>query len=474
MDENVTQLTEHLEENTLALYVLHAPEVEERRQEIASHLEHCIGCSRLLEEIEGYYSEVGELQGSEEHSLLPSLEVADRLSRKTDDARGGPLAPLKSPLLQVFVASFKAYPVRWSGAFALAAAVLLFLVPKFFATDSNPTYVRAKDEFLVALNKNGQELWRRYVRPEYESVVLKASLTSVSAVADIDGNGKNEIVLMLPHEQTLAGAYSSTRIACYNADGGDRWQFEFHPKMDFGEVTFSGEYFLEHPLVLRDFERNGQRRIAFAARHAAWWPCVVGLLDANDGKVLGEYWHPGWVKIKAKDVDGDGIEEVVAVGYNNAFKKNVLAVLDPRQIKGHAPATAEYTPNGIGSAAEKFYILLPDPDLFGLALRFPAEASYGIQEGTPLEIRTIRFLSLGKLGDRVAEVFFDFDKQMRCIEVRGGDEFVDLHRSLEKEGRIKTKLDANYFEVLRREVQYWDGEKFVKEPTMNRRYGSMK
>jgi len=369
-------------------------------------------------------------------------------------------------MMQKFVASFRTYPVRWSGAFALVAAALVLLVPKFFAADTNPMYVRATHEFLIALNRNGEELWRTYVAPDFE-VTAKQTATAPKVI-DVDGDGRREILVMTSPDR-LHGW-----IACYNGDGAERWRHEFAPRMEFGKSTFSSDYFLDGSFAVIDPGKHGRYMIAFSAHHSAWWPCAVGLLDAKDGSPLGEYWHPGWLRIQARDVDGDSTEEILAVGYNNAFKKNVLVVLDPRQITGHAPATAEYTPKGIGAASEKFYILLPDPDLFGLSLRLPAEGSSGIQEGAPLEIRTIRFLFAGKLGDRVAEMFFSFDNEMRCIKVRGGDEYVDLHRSLEKEGKIKSKLNEEYFEGLRREVRYWDGEKFVKEVTMNKKYVSRK
>ena len=125
-------------------------------------------------------------------------------------------------------------------------------------------------------------------------------------------------------------------------------------------------------------------------------------------------------------------------------------------------------------AAEKFYILLPDPDLFELPSRLPvAQGAYRV-ESAGLEVRTVRYFSGGSVGNRAAEVFFDFDDRLNCVRVKVADEFVNLHRQFKKEGKIKSTLDNQYFESLRREVKYWDGEKFVKEPTMNLKYLSRK
>ena len=62
---------------------------------------------------------------------------------------------------------------------------------------------------------------------------------------------------------------------------------------------------------------------------------------------------------------------------------------------------------------------------------------------------------------------------MKCIKVLPDDEFMQFHRRMEAEGKLKNKVDERYVEELRQRVQYWDGEKFVHEPTMNKRYKDM-
>lgn len=467
-------ITEHLEESRLALYVLGAPEVQDRRKEIASHLADCAGCADLVEKIRDYYEDVEKIEQAEAPAFLPSLDVSGQLVRKTGGESAVPIIPGRRPTFEVVISSFRTYPVRWTGAFALVAAALMLVVPKIVTIDASPAYLRAKDECLVALNKNGEELWRKLVVPGFDLKTSKTTLTNFSVLEDVDGDGKKEAVLLSPHPEAPPESYQATSIRCFNADGNDRWIMAYHPVMTFDSVEFSGDYLIQPPLGVRDFDRNGKYSVVFVAHHATWWPAVVGMLDANNGKPIAEYWHPGWVKLAIKDIDGDGREEILAVGYNNAFKKNVLAVLDPHKSAGHAPAATGFTPKDIEAAAEKFYILLPDPDLFGLSLRLPGENNSGIEESSGLVIRTTRYLTDGKRGDCVAEVFFEFDGHMNCVRVRGGDEFVALHHDLEKAGKLSRKIEEGYFEKMRRGVQYWDGGKFVKEPTMNKKYVSSK
>jgi len=59
---------------------------------------------------------------------------------------------------------------------------------------------------------------------------------------------------------------------------------------------------------------------------------------------------------------------------------------------------------------------------------------------------------------------------MNCIKVGDDDVHSEFHKKLEKEGKLTKKLDEKYYEDLRKSILYWDGEKFVNYPTMNRRY----
>jgi hypothetical protein len=467
-------MTEHLEESTLALFALHAPEVNGRRTEIESHLADCAGCRALFEEINGYYDEVGQSGNNDVPDMHPVLQPTGRIARTLGDDRPAPIVPIRRPMHQVVVGSFRTYPVRWTGGVALVAAALMLVVPKLVTRDVNPAYLRAKDEFLIGLNKTGEELWRKRVVPGFDLKTSKAALENISILQDVDGDGKKEAFMLEPHPQVSPEGYSAIAIQCYNANGSERWRTEVQPTIQFDSVTFSGNFLTDPPFVVRDFERNGKFSVVSIAHHGTWWPTVISMLDANDGTSKARYWHPGWLKLAVKDFDGDGREEILAVGYSNAFKKNVVAVLDPRKVAGHAPATKEFTPNGVAEAAEKYYVLLPDPDLFGLSPRIPGEKNSEIEAGSGLVIRTMRYPTVGKQGDRVAEVFFEFDAQMNCLRVRGGDEFVALHRELEKEGKSQQTIGAEYFERLRNQVQYWDGEKFVKETTMNGKYVSSK
>jgi hypothetical protein len=359
-------------------------------------------------------------------------------------------------------------------------AILVVLATKFVARDINPAYARAKDEFLIAYNKNGDDLWRKHIgygydlskAPNYISTNPDNALMTI----DIDGDGKNEVLGVFGwvlDSQAQTRLPLDNTLICFGQNGEERWKYEFHRSLIFGKEKFSDDYRVIQMMV-GDFDRNGQYEIVFVAQHGTWPSSFVVHLNAKNGTVLSEYWHPGWTKIAHKDMDGDGVQEILVAGYNNAFEKSAFAILDSRRIEGHAPATDEYIPQGISRSTEKSYILLPDPDLYVSASDWDQGSGVSCDSSGLIEIRSGRIFPGNKAGEWVGVVmFFYFDKSLNCVKVKAGDDFINYHVRLEKEGKLTKKLDNQYFEELRRGVLYWNGKKFDNQPTMNMRHNGM-
>jgi hypothetical protein len=182
--------------------------------------------------------------------------------------------------------------------------------------------------------------------------------------------------------------------------------------------------------------------------------------------LIGEYWHPGKITaMSVFDADDDGVDELVCAGEHNGYDLASLAILDSRNFSGHTPAPPAYTPAGIPHGNEKYYLLFPRTDLKSVATQKRART------------RSVRKLA-GVVDAHVHEevgfqepfVVYHFNNAMECLSADGSDPFVTLHRKLEREGKLTRGLDTAYWEELKQGVQYWDGEKFVSEPTMNKRY----
>lgn len=104
------------------------------------------------------------------------------------------------------------------------------------------------------------------------------------AVADLDGDGKNEVVIA-----------REERLLCFGPDGALKWMFEFENRV------------WASPIVA-DFRDGPELEIAFAARGQ------VHLLDAGGSELSGfpVSWDEELRSLGAGDVDGDGQLDLVA------------------------------------------------------------------------------------------------------------------------------------------------------------------
>lgn len=454
---------DHIDEITLELSVLNAGDVAERRTEIALHIRECNDCAALEREIEGYYAEVRTLASVSEGAL----DVAKGWMRPKLADSSQPMVTAR-PLTPRRVFRFATTHPVYSSAISLGLILgIVLLLVRVTHGDDSLMHVKAAGDYLVVENSKGAELWRKQIGAGFEARTKDSKYFSAM---DIDGNGVNEVIVMSPKGASFSDLTSAT-VLCLDPKANERWRFQFKPGMTFGGETFSADYDFEAPLTTWDTEKGGQHKLFVASHHRIWWPSAIICLNAADGRLEGLYWHPGWIRIDHGDIDLDGTQEIIAAGYNNAFKKSCLVILDPQRIQGHAPATSNFSPRGVPEAVEKYYILLPNPDIYELANHWTEGSFATLNSDRQIEMRLGRILPGSRPGEWIGTVvIFYFDSHMNCIGVKAGDDFTSIHVEWEKSGRVKNRLDRHYFDQLRRGVLYWDGERFVSNPSMNKGY----
>lgn len=463
MTNNIKQYNAHPDERTLELFVLKSDLLSDRREEVATHVKECAGCSALIAEIGEYYAEASRLQSAQQQEPAHALYAPDRSIRPRWHTQTGNVMPRPASVPQRFVASVRSYPVRWSAGALVLVAAALFVLPAVFRGDRKLAYVRGNDEFIIAYNAGGGELWRRHIGAGYD---LRYATDWVGwnpsralMTYDVDGDGELEILAIFGWTQIKHMSVNPENLVlCLNADGTEKWHYEVHRNITIGGVAFPDNYKAQF-LMTGDFDRDGDPEVLVGATHNPWYPFVIIRLRARDGSFVSEYWHNGATPyIVQKDLDGDGLEELLFAGQNNRFAKACLLVLDPRNISGHGPAPQGFAPDGVLPGKEKYYLLFPRTDLiaradditnraFNLNLRANGQIEMIVQE--PLDF------------DR-AELYYYLDSDMRCVRLGISDHFTAVHERFQREGVLKRPIDSAYVERVRTGIEYWDGERFVK------------
>jgi hypothetical protein len=291
-------------------------------------------------------------------------------------------------------------------------------------------------------------------------------------MGEIDGNNEKGIAVAPPRGMT-GSDFGDASVVCFNSKGHERWKFVFHPSIQFGAERFSNSYDAEAPLIWSNANGSGLHDILLAVHHREWWPSAIVSLSTLDGRITCVYWHPGWLKIGHQATDRRSPHQLLVSGYNNAFKKSFIAVMDPTMMGGHAPSSEGFIPQGIPQAREEYYLLLPNPDIFELANHWTEGTDVSMDVDGRVEMKLGRILPGERAGEWLgAVVFFIFDKDMRCTSVKAGDDFTSAHLRAETGGKSRLVLNQSYFQQLQESVLYWNGERFVNRATPNKAYVS--
>jgi hypothetical protein len=263
-------------------------------------------------------------------------------------------------------------------------------------------------------------------------------------------------VLFSTHTQNDFGG---GELFCFDHKGNLIWKFRAGRELKYGSKVYSADYRIAG-LDVCDFDNDGNKEIIVISIQMQQWPCQLAVLNAK-GQLLGEYWNSGYFADYAFiDLDGDGRKEIIFVGLNNERENGCLAVFDPTFIKGGSPQQSEnFRCADLEPGTEKYYILFPRTDVD--LLKYPAEglASIDILENKRLSVRMYATV-----------IYYEFDFNLKLMDVKSSHTFEQMHKEAVLKGEIKSVLNNEYWENLKRGVRWWDGEKWTDQPTMNLRW----
>lgn len=328
--------------------------------------------------------------------------------------------------------------------------------------DKNPSYTKLnpRENTLDVYNRDEEKLWQL---PVLNGQGFRddeiARQTEFSQVADLDGDGKNEVITVL--RSLGSESQKSDVVHIFTGDKTSHREIKLGGQVRFLETSYA-DYFATYLLLVDDFSGNGKKEMIAPATNIHS-PCVISRLDAQ-GNLIGEYWHFGYLTgINSVDLDKDGRKEIVCCGVNDAQGPNgsygVIVVLDPTGIVGKVESCR--TP-GFGfahSRAELYYIRLPVSDIE------KAENLVGSHHHmTAVPYENQNALSFWYLeGTHGAGLEYILSEQMRVLAVNTSSVWENLHADLVQQGKVTGKIDKDYLENLKAGVRYWDGKEWSKE-----------
>ena len=345
---------------------------------------------------------------------------------------------------------------------AFAALAALTLLLSRFGKYSQPAGFRIENAQLVVLDEMGKELWRfdtgienleseREYRDhfQFKKRLLARRFLPHLIIKDINHDKRAEVLFSI---QTQDEA-DEGRLFCFNHRGITLWEFQAGGMKRFGEEIFSADYRI-HGIDVYDLEGDGNLEIVIIASHRFFFPTQLAVLDAK-GHILGEYWNAGHLAdIAFVDLNEDGEKEILAAGINNEYTTGCLVVFDWNQVKGSSPQGKDFLCQECMKGTAKHYILFPRTDVD--QLEKPVEA---IDMIYPLKTKQIA------VKTQLTAIYYIFNYNLELQDVHLSHLFKQKHRLACFEGKIQSKLDAEYEKRLAQGLLYFNGQAWSRSPS---------
>lgn len=392
----------------------------------------------------------------------PAASAPDAAAPAADGRRTGTEIPLATPQRRVF---------PWKAAGAVALLLLAAAVWRLTCGTTPPAVaeLRLEGRTLAALDKDGQELWRRsfpepLLRWDYRTMNYPMPEGGrLDALEDLDGDGAREILVIT---QSDLNPLQPAILHCLDERGEGLWQYRPGRSLNFGDTRFDSVFMIRF-FRIEDFERDGTKEVLLLAYNHSFFPCTITLLDSG-GRPRGQYIHSGhFLTMTTTDLDGDGRREILAAGINNGYLKGCLAVLDDRAVAGASPQPD--TPNHRCADAppgqELYYLLFPRDSVnlatenYGRAQEIRIGPDWvGVDTGFILRPPC-------PVGGGVT---FRLDRRLRLLGVDAGPAYLAYYRCLEANGMLDRPFSKEELDGME-PVLYWNGERYTAEPTRNLR-----
>jgi hypothetical protein len=486
---------EHIAEEVMNLSVL-APESVDpgERDHMREHLGYCGLCRERLAAVEAFHT---DLMNGLEHgptdrdSAVARTLVSEKRARWlalpeyafTGARDRGAMVrgrrtfveivdPFHNGLVDWVREGFRTQPVRFAaGGIVLAAAVLaisLFVVRG--PADTNPVRFIVKDRLLSVMNKEGRVLWTRHVPgvrdgADEEFNGPTAPGARLIGIEDIDGIGKNVVLV------AASSSFAQDTLYCIEGDGTVRWALWAGEPIRFGKHDFT----THAQMGIYGFEvahrtTAGRPSLYVVARSTQYFPSKLEKVDAQTGRDVETYWHPGAIqKLAIMDVAGDPGEEILIGGFNELYGMAFVAMLDKSGLHGCGPGPDDARPADVGRGGEAYYLLFPQTDLGKILSHVPFNMVSGIVPGARPYFQVYVDESIKDTSEAAPTLVYTLDSAMHIVTVVTGNTFEKLYDGFLRQGKLTRPRDRAYKEALMNSVLYWDGERFVRHHALNSR-----
>jgi hypothetical protein len=305
--------------------------------------------------------------------------------------------------------------------------VLFFAAAVLWVTHDDPrlpVLCRTEGEFFKAFDERGDLLWAMHI-PDLDAAWYAVNRPfEPYQIFDVDGDDRPEILYNAVFQ---TGSSSYGKLICFDATGVIRWEYRFGRVKKWEDRVFNDHY---NGRLIRLVSSGDRNYLLVVANHNTGFPCQVSLLDAITGRLVSEYWHPGWlISFQACDLDDDGEMEILLGGTNgtdtDSFSSAALVAFKvPFSSSPKRNVEQEWAWGG----GEMRYCVFPKADLHLIRNHATWVERLYVDSQDGIEARVTN------QGD--SAVHYRLDKNFRALAIVPDDSFLISHKQLWLEGLL--------------------------------------
>lgn len=335
----------------------------------------------------------------------------------------------------------------------LIAVVSFFLLRDI---DTNPFTFTADGSKVYIKNKSGKVLWERNVSVSESSKNSYAYTKRFVKIVDIDQDRENEVIIA---DENNDGSI----LRCYSHDAKVIWSYFFDDRVFSLREILNGEYNL---FMLDTLSFYGKNSLFLIANNFSSFSSAILRIDLKTGNRLpGTFWSSGHgVSAIIKDIDGDGISEILGVGFDNGYEDAVFFVYETDTLTKVRPTTKEYLIRHYPIAEMKYYLRFPksDYDIY-FKLRTPGLNNTALIDDS--RFGKYKFGVTNPFDYKDNEIGYDISYNFRSIDIIIDSDFRVQRDTLVAHGILRPPYTdtEDYKKIIRDKILFWKGGKWVKE-----------
>lgn len=392
--------------------------------------------------------------------LIPAEDISDILNRRD-------IVDIKKRNIILRTGKF----VKKNWAAVLVAVILTFILSYLFVLDfdDNPYLIDAGDGIINVKNKVGRILWNKRNSLSDAEINENDLQKYLVKIVDIDDDGVNEVLVTSGSRNESLNEIKENALTCFDHNGKKIWDYTI------GDTIYSyrkGDEILPPPYSIQiiDTVTFAKKKLLyiFGNNRNSFSSLIFGI-DLKSGKrIAGTFYSSGHILgAFIKDINNDGIKDILAKGVDNGYNQIVLFGMSLKNLKGNRKTTPDYSLR-LGEDAELlFYIRLPKTDLDELQIgeRFASKNMGKFWDNyTKQKIIHMSTFYMKTLKLTASAIEYQLHNNFKDFDLIIFDEFRTVRDSLVAQGKLKLPYTdtPEYKNIIKNEILYYKDGKWVK------------